>query len=79
MLMPRQSMTVNRGKVEVLQYASSYAINDSAVTLSGGGDNPASCARSCGDCYNGGFPRCGISSTCGKRYPNGEFPIGCYR
>ena len=44
----------------------------------GGGDNPATCARSCYDCSNSGYPRCSNSTTCRQRYPNGDFPVGCY-
>lgn len=55
------------------------------ITPSGGGkgggstDNPATCARSCYDCSQSGYRTCAISTTCQRRYPNNQFPVGCYR
>ena len=46
----------------------------------GGGtpDNPATCARSGYDCSASGYRSWNFSTTCQRRYPNGQFPIGCY-
>ena len=46
----------------------------------GGGttDNSAQCARSGYDCTASGYRSWSISTTCQRRYPNGQFPIGCY-
>ncbi len=60
--------------------AKSDGITPSSKKGGGGGnsDNPAICARSGYDCGQAGYRSWAISVTCQRRYPNGEFPIGCY-